>query len=219
MSKTILFYDTETSGLPKKRNAPPNQHELWPYMLQYASMLVEADMVNGELQTTVVSRDMAYVQPFQDDVQRFTIDPGAAKANGLTIDFLKERGIPVDKVINTAMDNISRCDIIVAHNIQFDRNVLLAEAFRHGTVVGSVLSAEFLKRRSICTMLHGTHYCKIPMKRPQAGKAYKWPKLSELYGTLFAETADVEHEAVEDTETLSKCFFEMVKRDIITGVF
>lgn len=64
----------------------------------------------------------------------------------------------------------------------------------------------------ICTMLESVYHCKIPFGYK---KGYKWPKLTELYKTLFNEEFEGAHGALADIEATAKCFFELKKLGVI----
>ena len=64
---------------------------------------------------------------------------------------------------------------LIAHNMQFDINVLGAELLRLNVTPAK-------EATKVCTMKEGTNYCKIPSFR-----GYKWPTLTELHTKLFGE--------------------------------
>ena len=44
---------------------------------------------------------------------------------------------------------------------------------------------------------------------------YKYPKLTELYKKLFNSTFDEAHDASVDIEATFKCFYELIKNQVI----
>jgi hypothetical protein len=56
-------------------------------------------------------------------------------------------------------------------------------------------------------------FCKLP---PLRFGEYKWPKLEELYTKLFGTTISGAHDAMADIEATKKCYFELIRRGIIT---
>ena len=49
----------------------------------------------------------------------------------------------------------------------------------------------------------------------KVGRA-KWPKLIELHEILFGKGFDGAHDAFADITATKDCFFELIKREIIT---
>jgi DNA polymerase III epsilon subunit-like protein len=99
---------------------------------------------------------------------------------------------------------------IIGHNISFDINVVGAELLR----IGSDFRID--SKPSICTMLSSMNYCAIPNPHQHRyGDPYKWPKLQELHKKLFGVEFEDAHDAMADIEATKRCFFELVKRNII----
>ncbi len=101
-------------------------------------------------------------------------------------------------------NDLSNAHYLVAHNVEYDKNVLKGEAERNEFSIG------IGDVQTICTMKLATKYCKIRNN----GK-YKWPKLTELYECLFKEQIEEKHEAEYDTEICLKCFKQMYNQRVI----
>ncbi len=74
---------------------------------------------------------------------------------------------------------MNRCNILVAHNINFDKKVLAAELLR---LEMDEEAEEFFMTPQICTMLNTVEVCKI-----ETEYGHKRPKLEELHQHLFNE--------------------------------
>lgn len=92
-------------------------------------------------------------------------------------------------------------------------------ARRKGVPLAEVLGAEyyrlghrdpFRRKRHVCTMEAATEYCSLP-----GPYGYKWPRLSELYLTLFGKRDREAHDAAADVATCSRCFFELNRLGIV----
>lgn len=191
----ILFLDVETNGLPKNYQAPLDEFENWPRAVQVAW----ARYTNsGEF----LNSTKALVKP-----DRWTISAELTKIHGLTTEIC-ETGTPIVDILDSLACWVAEADYIVAHNVDFDTAILGSEFLRAG------MDNPFLGKRFVCTMKESTDYCAIGSGRD--GR-YKWPKLSELYATLFpGEQIENEHDALSDTLACARCFWELVRHGVIT---
>ncbi len=97
--------------------------------------------------------------------------------------------------------------VLIGHNIKFDINALGAEFIRSG------IETKFLEKKQVCTMRSSTGHLKLPGGR---GGKFKPPKLIELYEYLFEEQFQQAHNAAADVEATARCFFELLRRKIIS---
>ena len=82
-----LFFDTETTGLPKRWNAPVTDLENWPRLVQLAWIMYDD---RGNM---LESRDVI-VKP-----EGFTIPPEASRVHGITTLVAREKGEPLQEVM------------------------------------------------------------------------------------------------------------------------
>lgn len=188
----ILFFDTETTGLPKNYKAPVTDLENWPRLVQIG---------------WVVYRDGEFAYDIERIVRPdgFIISEQVSKIHGVTQEkALRDGGMLYD-VLQHFESNIQVCDLIVGHNVSYDLNVCGAEFLR-------ITGRNPLENKPIYdTMLRGTPLCKLPGGR--MGQ-YKWPKLQELYFHLFHEPLAQTHTALDDIQNTAKCYFEMERLGI-----
>lgn len=187
-----LFFDTETTGLPRRWNAPVTDVDNWPRLVQLAWIVCDAE---GQ---TLRSRN-AIIQP-----DGFLIPAAVAKLHGITTVMAREQGLPLREVMEEFAGEIEQASLLVGHNISFDECIVGAEFERL-----HMLTPLFLKPKC-CTMKTATRYCKLPAKR-----GFKVPKLSELHQVLFGEGFDNAHNAMADVEATARCFWELKKRGVI----
>jgi DNA polymerase III epsilon subunit-like protein len=95
----------------------------------------------------------------------------------------------------------------VAHNLNFDYNVLLSELNR------ADITTKIHSLTKICTMKSTTDYCSI-----STSKGYKWPSLAELYKKIFLEEMKEAHNAAKDIEATAKCFWYLKKHKLVNFV-
>ena len=188
-----LFFDTETTGLPRNYKAPITDLNNWPRMVQLAWL--EYDFEGGLIQ----QRDYI-IKP-----EGFTIPLDAARVHGIHTERALAEGQALADVLAEFAQAIGRANCLVAHNISFDEKIIGAEFLR--SKMDNYLQGKSKK----CTMEIGTFVCKIPS--PYGG--YKWPRLSELHRKLFKTDFTEMHNAVADIGATAKCFWEMRRIGII----
>lgn len=187
--KTLLFYDTETTGLPKSYTAPVSNGDNWPRLVQIAYILFDS---TGKR----IAANSATIKP-----EGFVIPKAAADLHGITTERALAEGRALLPVLGSMHKRRMEADVIVGHNIVFDENILGAEFFRAG------LDHDIYKP-FICTMKAGMDVCKLPGAYGQ----YKWPKLVQLHTKLFNEGFEGMHGAASDIEATARCFWEMVSK-------
>ena len=187
-----LFFDAETTGVPRNYNAPASNTRNWPRLVQLGWIVTDEE-------GNVLSQGNEIVKP-----EGFVIPADAARVHGITTEKAQCEGKPLREVIEAFLKDAQQTKCIVGHNISFDQKVVGAELYRLG--IPDTISTV----KSLCTMQAGTDYCKIP-----GYYGYKWPKLQELYHKLFGCDFEDAHDAMADITATKKCFFEMRKRGLI----
>jgi len=187
-----LFFDTETTGLPRNWRAPVTDLNNWPRMVQIAWIL--SDNKGNRIEV-----DDFIIKP-----ENFKIPKDTSRVHGITTERAIDEGTDLEMVLSKFNELIAQTDFIVAHNISFDEKILGAEFIRKR------IQSDFNKKRKLCTMESSTNYCRIP-----GPYGYKWPKLSELYMKLFGEDFEEAHNASVDINATEKCFWEMRKIGLI----
>lgn len=188
----IMFFDTETNGLPKNWKAAMQEIDNWPRVIQLAWQVCTN---SGE----VVSEMKKLISPDGWSIpnEKFWID------NGYSTESNTEYGVPMESILKDFISDYNTCDHLVAHNIAFDHPVLGAEMIRYNHKAS-------VKLNKICTMQESIELCKLPGRY-----GYKFPKLEELHQYLFGEGFDGAHDAMADVNACRRCFFELIKHGII----
>jgi DNA polymerase III epsilon subunit-like protein len=175
----ILVFDTETTGLPKsfKTNAIQSPGN-WPHLVSISWAVLDS------VSNTVMKSHCFIIKP-----EKWTIPEESSKIHGISHAQATEFGLPLRYVID--LFNGERCDIMVAHNLNFDLNVV-TNAIRWDLGI----PFEGFKQRKFCTMIVGTNMCKIP-----GNYGFKYPKLKELYEKVVGHPPKAEqlHNALFDT--------------------
>lgn len=136
----------------------------------------------------------------------FEIEPGAARVHGITTDHALKHGVELRPVLDDLAAAIASADAVVAHNLNFDLNVVGSEFLR------AKMDDVFAGKGQRCSMQESTDLCALPGRR---GYGYKWPSLGELHHHLFQCGFDGAHDASADMLACMKCFFELIKTQAI----
>jgi DNA polymerase III epsilon subunit-like protein len=187
-----LFFDTETTGLPGKWNAPLTDLDNWPRLVQIGWMQYDNEG------NKVLEQDYI-IKP-----EGFSIPYDASRVHGISTERAKREGVLLKDVLEEFSGLIDGASLLVAHNMDFDEKILGAEFLREG--IGNSL----FQTDKICTMKASTGYCGLPGKY-----GYKWPKLAELHFKLFNSEFEEAHNAAVDIAACAKCFWELKRIGII----
>ena len=193
--KKVLVFDVETNGLPKKYKAPMTDLDNWPRVAQMAWGV--HDLETGE---TVFKDSMVYPDGWEIPKEDFFIK------NNMSTERCMEEGVELSHVLEEFIDDINQCDLLVAHNMTYDYNVVGSEMIRLG------LKAK-KKLPQYCTKDETTNLLKLP---GQYG-GYKWPKLEELHQFLFGKDFEGAHDALFDVKATLSCFQELNNRGLVNA--
>jgi DNA polymerase III epsilon subunit-like protein len=195
----VLVFDTETNGLPSKeviRKKYPSSSDLvyeYPVVVQLSYILY--DLSANEI--CIIKDDIINIS------KQIQLNEDSVKIHGITEDIINKKGIDIKESIKWFIEAMNKADILVAHNIHFDKNVLKGEMLRNGFKDYFSL----LKRKEICTMKQSINFCKIECVSERTGKTYfKWPKLIQLHNKIFEIDPKNLHNALNDVLICLRCF-------------
>ena len=191
----FLIFDTETTGLPLRKNAPIEDLENWPRVVQIAWQLHDR---TGE----ILEAKNLIIRP-----EGFEIPYAAEKVHGISTAHAKKVGAPLKGVMEQFAASIERSSHIIGHNIEFDISVTAAEFLR------AEVDSQLLDKPHVCTMERTRDFCKLPGGR---SGSFKSPRLEELYEILFAEKFDMAHNASADVNATARAFFELLRSRILS---
>lgn len=187
-----FFFDTETNGLPLQSRAPTSDIWNWPRLIQLA-WLVTDDEGNP------VSSAKHLIKP-----TGFRIMEEAYRIHGISEEDAEEHGTDLEGVLEEVEAALADVDMLVAHNINFDRRVLGAEFLR------AERNNPLGKKPYFCTMWSSLKFCNL-----RGDRGLKWPKLQELHEELFGKRFESAHDAEEDVRACARCFFSLKERGLI----
>ena len=191
-----LIFDTETTGLPKRWDAPITDTDNWPRCIQIAWQLHDAF-------GNCIEHQDYLVQP-----NGFNIPYDAEKIHGISTELAQEQGIPLAEVLEKFKEALSKTKFVVGQNVKFDLNIMGAE-FVRAAIENPLQKLPVL---DTCTE-HTASLCQIPGGR--YGK-FKLPTLTELHEHLFNVPFSEAHNATADVEATTRCFFELVRLEEFT---
>jgi DNA polymerase-3 subunit alpha len=191
-----LIFDTETTGLPKRWGAPISDTDNWPRCIQIAWQLHDA---MGNL----IEREDYLVKP-----EGFNIPYDAERIHGISTELAEEQGIDLKDVLEKFNNALSKAKFIVGQNVGFDVNIMGCEFYRIG-ITSPMASMPVL---DTCTEVTA-ELLKLPGGR---GGKFKLPTLTELHSYLFNVPFAEAHNATADVEATTRCFLELIRREIFT---
>ncbi|MBT8282413.1 MAG: PHP domain-containing protein, partial [Muriicola sp.] len=186
-----LIFDTETTGLPKRWNAPVTDVDNWPRCVQLAWQL------HDEMGNLLEQQDFL-IKP-----EGFDIPYDAEQIHGISTLLAEKEGIALSDALELFKEALGKTRFLVGQNVGFDINITGAEFHRAG------IETELLNLPVLDTCTEKTaQLCQIPGGR---GGKFKLPTLTELHEFLFQEPFSEAHNAAADVEATSRCFFELIR--------
>jgi DNA polymerase-3 subunit epsilon len=181
--KTILFYDTETCGLPNWK--VPSDDISQPHMVQIGAILCNAETGQAIETLNVIIKPDGWVIPQE------TID-----VHGITNEFALENGIPEKEAIQQLLDLRGDAER-VAYNKTFDQRIV-----RIG------LKRFFDEETQEKWAIKEDHHCAMRMAQKIIGG--KNPKLTAAFKHFTGKEMGNAHDAMGDTLGCMAVYFAIV---------
>lgn len=193
---TVLFFDTETTGLPNKKAdiTDPSQ----PHIIQLAAILTDD---NGH----ELSSLNLIVRPSDAEVH---INSEVSAIHGITDDIVQKYGVRSITSMALFHDMMVCSGLIVAHNIKFDMALLRIAMARLNRPQWLV------KRNQFCTMSAAAPIVNLPptSRMREAGiTSPKSPKLEECIQHFFGEKLEGAHDALVDVRACARLYWHLKK--------
>ena len=191
----LLFFDTETTGLPDNRL--PLDHASQPHLVQIAALCMTPDGKEESMMNVLI------------EPNGYSIPEGAARIHGISTEKAKAFGVPLLVGVSMLSNLIVKCETIVAHNISFDLTLLRIALMRLKRPDRSVEKQQF------CTMEKAKPICQMPgsARMKAAGmRGMKPPKLIEAYEFAFKEKFDNAHDALADVRACARLYFWLIEQ-------
>lgn len=194
---SILFFDTETTGLPDWKK--PSGGESQPHIVELAAILAD------EATEEVITMLDVIIYP-----EGWVIPEEMTEIHGISHEKALKVGIPEKTAVGCFFDlweSAGKCKR-VAHNRTFDQRIMRIAAKRY--LSEDKIEAWADKDGFECTMLQAKPIMKLP---PKGRYGYKNPKLEDAYKFFTGREANQEHRAMSDTVLCMELYFAMKNRD------
>ncbi len=200
MSKYLFIFDTETTGLPSRRNIPPDIFNEYNNcrIVQIAWALYKPD-------GTLVNEESYIIRP-----DGFTIPKESMQVHKITNRMALQEGVSIGTVIEKLSYIFANYDIcsLIAHNISFDDTIVLSEMYRY---LDLLLINEICNYEDVFNLIEiwksKTKQCTMQMGT-EPSKPYI--KLVNLYTKLFGTIpTDTLHRADADVRVCADVYFKL----------
>lgn len=183
-TKYIVFFDTETNGLPKKRNVDYNTPNMYPELVSIAWQKYE---LKSSCEKICISNEYFIIKP-----DNYKITKGI-EFHKITNEKAMKEGVSLKYALDKFKNDIQGAYVIAAHNLDFDKNVILS-SFKH--------------KLKYDVSFWDTEAEHCTMKFEQSEKSEKYIKLDDLYFKTFKKHPPINaHNAIRDVEVLKDIFF------------
>lgn len=194
--KDVLFFDTETTGIPDRSAKWDVDFADYPHIVQIAWM-------RGEKMESHIIRPDGWTIP--DDV---------VSVHGITTEFALANGEPFAAVVDQFIQDAHDAGLICAHNIHFDTSIIKANILRE-------LGREYYDANDVESALYKGK--RIDTMRPTMKwvdartetNRLKFPKLEELYDRCFPGETFPAHDALEDVKAVARCLPVILENGLV----
>lgn len=203
----FIVFDTETSGLPPRGQYKVALHNInmWPHIVQFSYVIYDTDTKSVEhIYDSIIKVPKGII-----------LDGESEKVHGITNKLSETKGINIEDALVEFNNHLKNVDMIVAHNLDFDLNMLRAEWYRlisNKSIAHkysnsySIFCGKLTNIKKICTMKENIQRCNIISVSKKDGKPYvKWPTLSELHNHIFGGRLYNLHNSLVDVAVCLRC--------------
>jgi len=191
--KTILFYDTETTGLPDFKAPSEATHQ--PHIVQIAAAIVDVETRQVLSSLDLMIRPNGWTIP--DEVS--TIPDEVSAIHGITTEMAGDIGIPEDIALSAFLEMWSGVNLRVGHNESFDARIIRIAMMRYDDLGVD----DWKAGKAECTARLATPICKLPpTKRMLAvGRTHhKTANMTEAYRHFTGLELENAHSAMADVK-------------------
>ena len=206
----VLVFDTETTGLQEK-GASIYDKSKWPYIIQLSYILYDLSNNSALIKDNYIKIDDSVI-----------ITPESFNIHHISREILDVQGINIVPALKEFNECLKTCDVVVGHNLSFDKRMIFAECMRHKVkqYFTQYINNQKIVKPEFCTMKNTTQFCKLE-RISKTNQVYnKMPKLSELYLILFPnESLPTNlHNSLIDVAITLRCYVKYVYNSDILEV-
>jgi DNA polymerase III epsilon subunit-like protein len=196
----VLVFDTETTGLQEK-GASIYDKSKWPYIIQLSYILYDLSANSALIKDNYITIDDSLV-----------ISQESYNIHHICREILDVQGINIVEALTAFNECLKDCDIVVGHNLSFDKRLIFVECFRNNvTQYFTEFEHNIMTHKpEFCTMKNTTEFCKLERLTATNKVYYKNPKLSELYTILFPNEQVPKdlHNSLVDVAMTLRCYLK-----------
>jgi len=235
LPRYIMVFDFETTGLPKKawtnyslnpttdvrtgHSIPASNESDYPHSVQLSYILYDIENETAKIFDEIVKlTNGVNITAESQAIHNISLERTQGKTrrvkNRQTGRYRLQYNLTIEEILRKFMPDFLKADIIVSHNIQFDRNMLLVEMDRirrYKPVFDTYIQEVYTSKKMYCTAKNGAYVCKISALNRFGKEYYRMPKLIVLYSTLFDHKLNDAklHNALYDVVICLRCFCQM----------
>ena len=193
----VLVFDTETTGLPTERNPSIMDVDKWPHIVQLSYVLYDSES----------KQLLEYADNLIKISLNIEITPGSEAIHHISHLMCQSQGISINDALNCFNKSLDKADVVVGHNISFDKRMIMVESKRLGKYQRFTING--IKKPEYCTMKNSVDLCKIEVTAGTGETYFKFPTLSELHNKLFGNLPKGTHNALADVLICLRCYTQM----------
>ena len=192
----VLFFDTETTGIPDRSAKWDTDFADYPHVVQMA-------WIHGcKVENHIIRPD------------GWEIPDDTVAVHGITTEYALEHGEPFAAVVDMFIQDCHDAGLICGHNIHFDTSIVKANILRE-------LGREYYDANDVENALYKGK--RIDTMRPtmkwvdarMANGRLKFPNLSELYSRCFPGETFPAHDALADVKAVARCLPVIVELGLV----
>lgn len=192
----VLFFDTETTGIPERTWNWDTDFDKYPHIVQIA-------WKHGSVEESHIIRPDGWEIPEE-----------TVAVHGITTEYALEHGEPFPAVIDLFIASALDAGLICGHNIHFDTGIIKANILRElGRAYYDACNVEaaLYKGKRIDTMRPAMKWVDARMLNGRL----KFPNLGELYSRCFPGETFPAHDALEDAKAVARCLPVLLENGLV----
>lgn len=194
---TAIFFDTESTGLKTYDNPT------------FKPKLVQLGCILQDLDTGRVLAELNLINDLAGDIPE-----GASNVHGISTEMAAKFGVPMMLIDETFAALMDKADVVVAHNIAYDRDIV------HDNMPETEIVMPHVPQ--FCTMQASVYIVKAPLSEKQKwfftqhpekqDAPFKVPNLTETFRHFYGKPFEGAHDAMADIRACRDVFFTLLEQ-------